>query len=426
MKKIIIIGGGFAGITSAVYLSSKGHKVNLIESSPKLGGRAYSFKSKNETVVDNGQHILMGCYEETLKLLQVIGAEDKIKIQPYLEVEFAEQGGRQFELNAGSKFYPFNLLYSLIKFRAIQFIDRLKVIIFFTRLFFVKTEKLEGKSVKNWLKANNQNENICNALWDFLVIGTLNCNPSEADASVFADVLKKIFFKGNKASVIVIPDVGLSEMYVDKSIEYIKNNDGKISTSEKVIELKRSTNGKINEVITTNSTYTDFDYVISAVPPFALNRIKGAPDNLYDLCDSFEYSPILTVHIWLKSNPFKGDFCGMINSQIHWIFNRGTHITLITSAANKLINLSDDDLIERFCSELEKYFPIFYKELVEDFLVIREKRATFIPTTQITKFRKNIKSVNNNFILAGDWVNTGLPSTIEGAVKSGKIASEKI
>jgi len=150
-----------------------------------------------------------------------------------------------------------------------------------------------------------------------------------------------------------------------------------------------------------------------------INRVK-------EEIGKIEYSSILNIHLWLKENPFKQKFYGLIGSSIHWVFNHGKHISLTTSNANEYSETKNDLIVEKFCSELEKYFPIFKRDLVVDTKVIKEKRATFIPDTQSEIIREKVNSPFTNFIMAGDWANTGLPSTIESAVNSGKAAAEKI
>ena len=128
----------------------------------------------------------------------------------------------------------------------------------------------------------------------------------------------------------------------------------------------------------------------------------------------------------MRSNPFSELFYGLIDSKIHWLFNHGSHITIVISAANDLVNIQNDEIFAIINSELEDYFTIFNRDIVVDYKIIKEKRATFIPTFDLEKKRRNISSPYKNLILAGDWTNTGLPSTIESAVKSGKSAANEI
>ncbi len=449
MKKVIVIGGGFAGLTAAAYLSNSNHKVELIEASPKLGGRAYSFKDDlNGSVVDNGQHILMGCYKETLKFLRLIGADKNFIFQERLKVNFLNDKGRLFKLEATKLFYPLNLLFGLLNFEALSFIDRLRLLKFFLKLYFYSDEELKRLTVHQWLVLEGQNEEIRKTFWDFLAIGALNTNTKKASAKVFGDILKEIFFKGNEAATIVLPAKGLTESYCSEAQSFIEKKGGTINLSEQVIGCE-ILDDEITKVITSKRTLNDFDFVISSVPWFALDKLyKDDEINL-----NFEHSAILTIHIWLnegvkgnselvsESQPvkkmlkqvqhdnvtgkFKEDFYGLIGSPVHWIFNHKDYITLVSSDANELIDKTKEELFEMALEELKKYAGI-EKEEIKSYKVIKEKRSTFIPDNESIDKRPNIKTKIKNLFLAGDWVNTGLPSTIESAVKSGRIVAEGI
>jgi uncharacterized protein with NAD-binding domain and iron-sulfur cluster len=140
---------------------------------------------------------------------------------------------------------------------------------------------------------------------------------------------------------------------------------------------------------------------------------------------NFAHSAILTLHIWLKENRFNENFYGLIGSPVHWIFNHKDYITLVSSDANELIDKTKEDLFEMAVYELKKYAGI-EREEIKSYKVIKEKRSTFIPDNESIDKRPDTKTKIKNFYLAGDWVNTGLPSTIEGAVKSGRMAAEFI
>ncbi|MBE0570983.1 MAG: FAD-dependent oxidoreductase [Ignavibacteriaceae bacterium] len=422
-KKVIVIGGGFAGLSAAAYLANKKYKVTLLEASPKLGGRTYSFLDKEtNTVLDNGQHILMGCYSETLKFLSFIGAKENFHFQKRLEVNFVKEGFRVLPLKSFTFVYPFNLLIGLLKFKAISLSDRASLLKVFSKLPFLTSDKFSNMNIKEWLEKENQSQNVQDAFWKILAVGALNTNIEKASAKIFIDILKQIFLKGNKAATIVLPKYGLSESYCKNAEEFIVKNGGEIILSEPVEKLIISEN-QVTEIHSSEKVFLDFDFVISAIPAFALNRIID-DENIFVLPD-FKYSSILNIHIWLKATKFPEDFFGLINSPLHWVFNKGTHLNIVISDANELVNKSDEDLIEMVKDEMKKFF-LLDSELIIGYKIIKEKRATFIPSNDIIDKRPAQETQIKNLILAGDWVDTGLPSTIESAVKSGRAAAELI
>ena len=422
-KKVIVIGGGFAGLSAAAYLANKKYKVTLLEASPKLGGRAYSFLDKEtNSIIDNGQHILMGCYFETLKFLSLIGAKDNFYFQKQLEVNFVKEGFRVFQLKGFHFVYPINLIVGLLKYVAISLADRLSLLKVFFKLPFLSSDKFSNINIEEWLEKENQSQNVQDAFWKILAVGALNTSIEKASAKIFIDILKQIFLKGNMAATIVLPKYGLSESYCKNAEEYIVKNGGKIILSEPVEKILL--NGeKVTELASSKKTYSDFDLVISAIPAFALNRIID-DENKISIPD-LKHSSILNIHLWLKEVKIPDGFFGLINSPLHWVFNKGTHLNIVISDANELVNKSDEDIIEMVKDEMKKFFLI-NPALISGYKIIKEKRATFIPSNEIIDKRPAQETQIKNLILAGDWVDTNLPSTIESAVKSGRVAADLI
>ncbi len=421
-KKVIVIGAGFAGLSAAAYLSNADYIVEVIEASSKPGGRAYSFVEKETgTIIDNGQHILMGCYNETLNFLKMINALDKVVFQKSLRVNFLKENFNCFPLIADSFPYPFNLLKGLLNYKAISFADRLKLSKFFLKIPFSINSELNKISVEEWLNKENQNEEIKKSFWEILAIAALNANINQASAKVFSVILKEIFFKGNKAAAIVLPGEGLSEIYCKQAKYFVESRGGKIkfleSAEEFIIE-----NSMVVGLKTSRGIIKDFDFVISAVPYFSLKNIhnSGIDSDL-----PLKNSAIVSIHIWLNENRLEKTFYGLINSPVHWIFNHGTHLTLVISDADYLSEKSKEEIMELCTAELKKYVGIERNE-INHFKVIKEKRATFVPTPEAEISRPQTKTSITNLFFAGDWVNTGLPSTIESAVKSGRIAAEYV
>ncbi|MFI5237314.1 MAG: hydroxysqualene dehydroxylase HpnE [Ignavibacteriales bacterium] len=422
-KKVIVIGGGIAGLTAAAYLAKNKFKVTLLEASPKLGGRLYSFIDKEtNSIIDNGQHILMGCYYYTLHFLAMIGATENFYFQKRLEVNFVKEGFQLSSLKSARLIYPFNLIFGLMKFEAIKLSERLDLVKVLIKLPFNPSDKYSNMNVKQWLEYENQSQTIQDAFWKILVVGALNTSIEKASAKIFIDILKQMFLKGNKSAAIVLPKYGLSESYCKTAEKFILDNGGAIFLSEAVEKINIS-NDLVTELQSSRKVISDFDYVVSAIPAYALSRIieTNSKINIPDL----NYSSILNIHIWLKENSIPPGFFGLINSKLHWVFNKGTHLNIVISDANELVNISDEELIGIVKDELKKFF-FLDPELISNYKIIKEKRATFIPSKDTLDNRPVQKTYLKNFILVGDWVDTGLPSTIESAVKSGKVAADII
>lgn len=432
MKHVIVVGGGLAGLSTAVYLSEKNIKATLLEASPKLGGRTYSLFNENQNdVYDNGQHLMMGCYDETLSLLKKLGSYELVEIQKQMEITFVEEGGTQTKLSAPRLFYPLNLLIAILKYKSLSLMDRFRVIDFIMDLGCCADEDLKNLTVLEWLMQKNQNDETIKKLWEILIVGTMNTTPEKASAQIFDEVLREVFLGGSRASKIVLPKTGLSELFSIPAQKLLAAKNCGVLTSERV-ESVTIKNDLIISIKTNKSIYENFDAVVFAIPQHALQKIsfldsseKSTSHRFQLALGEFKYSSILNVHLWLKENPFKEKFYGLIESEIHWLFNHGKHISLTVSSADALCELENEKIIQEFYSELKIYFPIFKKELVTEWKIIKEKRATFIPDCASNELRKSIASPFPNMFFAGDWTDTELPATIEGAVLSGRLAAQK-
>lgn len=423
MKKIIIIGGGLAGLSSAVYLSEAGYKVTIIESSPKIGGRAYSF-THNNTMIDNGQHVLLGSCKYALDFLKTIGSFSKIIMQDKLAMKIRKKGGIEYSLNAVGNIYPLNLFLGLMKYNALPFSDRCKLLLVLIKLKFTDPKQLETLSVKEWLGKNNDSEESLISFWNLIINATMNTSSEKAAASTFVSLLKEIFFQGNYAASMLIPGTDLTDLFCNNAREFILRNGGTINLSERVNYLKFE-KSRLTDVISSKADYHDFDSVVSAIPYYSLRKIlTNNPPPIMD--QEFNYSPIVTTHIWLQKNPFKEKYYGLINSKMHWLFNHDQYVTTVTSCADDLVDLSSDEISKIAVREIKEFFPELSESSISHMKVIKEKRATFIPDAKTEIRRKKIPVGLGNLYLAGDWTNTGLPGTIEGAIKSGKIVAEQI
>lgn len=425
MKKVVVAGGGFAGLSVSCFLANKNFQIELIESSPKLGGRAYSFLNKeSNSLIDNGQHILMGCYNETLNFLKLINAENNLIYQKRLKINFVSKNKNIFLLQAANFPYPFNLLFGLINYKAVTASDRIKIIYFFAKIFLSDVKLLQNKNVESWLDENFQNIKIKKALWEIIAVGALNTNIKKASAKIFADILKQIFFTGNFSSTIILPKYCLTSTYCLPAEKFIKSRNGNLNLSESIIKIEFE-NELAKKIITNKRVISDFDYLILTMPSYSLKKIIGYESILFEELPRFNYSSILNVHIWLKENPLKKKFYGLINSKIHWIFNHNSYISITISDAEEFIAMEKSNLFNLICNELELFFN-FNKGNIQYYKIIKEKKATFIPSSDIINKRPNANTKIKNVFLAGDWTDTGLPATIESAVKSGRKAAESI
>lgn len=424
MKKILIIGGGISGLSAAVLLANEGFEIELIEASPKYGGKTYSF-DYNNTVVDNGQHILMECYSNTLEYVDLIGAREKLEFQETLSTVYIDQSQKYFRLKIPKYFHPFNKILGLLSFDLLNLKDRFSILKLLIKIRLINTDNFTDKTVSKFLEQSGQSKDVISKFWESFVVSTMNTSISDASAKVFIDMAKIVFGGEKKNTNIIIPKVDLSSALIHPAINKLEHGGAKLTTSEKVISIRFDGDQAV-EVQTNKRTISDFDILISSVPIYSLSKIKLFNSSHSIALPKLNYSPIVTVHVWLKNNPLKEKMYNLVGGEFDWVFNHGTYISLVKSSAQKLVTINKNTVIKIVFSELKKYFTILTNIVITDYIMLKEINATFIPDMDSVESRKLIKNSAKNFFIIGDWTNTGLPATIESAVKSSKDVTTRI
>lgn len=434
-EKIIIIGAGISGISAAVYLAKKGYSVEIFETKNLIGGRMYSFanQSMNE-IVDNGQHLLMSAYKNFLALLEELGTIKKIKTQETLDIKFYSKNGNYSRLST----YPFSgkigLLYSLLKMNNLTFSDKINVINFFISLIILKNKK-QNKTVAEYLKSKHQKENIIEKFWQPLCLAVLNLSSELADADLFIQVLKKAFISNQDSSKLIFPAVNLSDL-ISPFGDWFEKHNGKIHFNSRIDNILIN-NNKVDSVFVNGEKHIA-DYYISTVQPYILKKLiaNNNENVLSSKLEEYEYSTIISIYIWLDSEIIDEDFVALLGTETQWIFNlnkitkrasTNNYLYALTiSNADELNLMSNIEIMNLCWSELVSIFPIAKKIKVLDYLVIKNKRATFKANPSIASKRLNSYIGMSNLFIAGDWTNTNLPATIESACISGINASNMI
>jgi zeta-carotene desaturase len=437
---VVVIGGGVSGLAAAVDLTSHGFSVLLVEQKQHCGGRTYSFVHKETgDEVDNGQHLMMGCYRSTLKFLTTIGALSTVTIQKNLSVAFQHSERGLFRLQAVSLPAPLNVLVGLLRFKSLTFLQRLSLLRVGVALLFARPDddaQLQSLTVSEWLAQLHQPEVNKKYLWDILAIGTLNDSPSVVSAALFVKVLQFAFLGRRVNSSMVIPRKGLSSVLVDPAINFLTQNKSVVMTNtgvDRVVIKERSVVGVVLNSGETVSTRA----IVSAVPYFDAPRIfrEGTDVQLSELQSpgNFVSSAIVTVHLWFDKDFVGEEFVALLDSPIHWVFNKSkmygkregeiSYLSLVISGAANFVEREKEEMVALAVSELNRFYPRCADATLIHSLVIKEKRATFSPRVGVERFRPSHTTSVKNLFLAGDWTDTKLPATIEGAAQSGYACS---
>jgi zeta-carotene desaturase len=432
-RRVVVVGGGFAGLAAAVHLARAGAHTTLLERRPFLGGRAYSFADPvTGEVVDNGPHALMGAYTEALDFLGEIGAAAKLRVQPRLRVALAHPELGLGEVAAPAVPGPLQAPLALLRYRLLAPGDRVRLFAGALRLA-ARGSALAGRTVAQALAEVGQSRAACARFWHPLAIATLNEAPELAAAAPFAAVLRRAFFAGARAARFALAAVPLSELYTTDARRAIEGAGGTVLTGAAVAALALD-GERVAAVLLRDGRRIEADAVVLAVPCAALLRLL--PPALRDASPfralaAVGTSPIVSVHLWLdRPVGWGASFLGLLGGRAQWLFDCGPvragghRVASVTSGARFWDDASDEAIAAEVLADAA-VLPGLRDAHCTRSLVVRERHATISLTPAADAVRPAVTTPVANLFLAGDWVQTGLPATIEGAVQTGREAERR-
>ena len=439
---VIVIGAGFAGLSAASRLAGRGARVLVLEARSRLGGRATAFTDRETgELVDNGQHVMLGCYADTLAFLDEIGAGGNVSVQPQLSVSMIDRRGRRSRLTCPTTLPPpLHLVAGVLEWEALSWRDRIAAFAMTTPLKLAYRESQPGarrraaspgETVENWLIRNRQTPTIREMLWNPLALAALNQSPAKASAPPFARVLGEMFGGDARGAAIVLPTRPLHQMYAEPARAYIESRGGTVRTGA-TAKARIGAGGEVS--IENNRERWTAAAVIAAVPWYALPELfVSAPAPLAGVIENarrMESSPIVTVNLWFDRPVIDEPFLGLPGRAMQWVFDKqavfggtASHLSLVSSGAGPMVERSNEDVIAEAHRELVEALPDVRAARLVRATVIREPRATF-SLAPGQPLRPAAETGIRGFYLAGDWTDTGLPATIESAVRSGHRAAD--
>ena len=433
---MVIIGGGFAGLSAAVTLSDRGIDVLLLERRQHLGGRAYSFTdTRTGDTVDNGQHLFMGCYTHTIAFLKQVGCLHKLTFQDQTRIDFLDTQRRFDSFECPPLPPPFHVLAGLFLMKSLSFRDKLRAL-YMGRSLRAGSGENSSLTVADWLTKFKQSERIKERFWYPMAIATLNETPTVASSTMMKTVLQEAFAAGPQASSLGIASVGLSDLYTRAAQDYIEARGGRIRFLAHVHRLIVQKN-RVVALELKSGERIETDFLISTVPPNALWQVLDQELRVGELQNvgKLTSSPIVSINLWFDRPLTERPFLGLLGTNVQWLFNKDVlhqlprktnQLALIISAAHGFTTWTKNRLVEMAVQELQLLLPESRAARLLHSAVVKERDATLSHTVASDSLRPPAKTSIANLILAGDWTQTGLPATIESAVRSGYRAAEMI
>ena len=435
---VVVLGGGLAGIAAACELAAAGRAVTLIEKRPFLGGRAFSFREpETGQEIDNGQHVFLGCCLAYIGLLERLGVTASTHLAPRLEVPVYDRRGNRALLRGADLPAPLHLVPSLLSYRHLGWRDRLRVlyggICIQTTDRRRQAERLEQLTFAEWLRRHGQSEAAITGFWNLIVLPTLNDDIGDVSAAMGLMVFQEGVFASRGSARIGYAKVGLSKLVSDAATGYLTARGGSVllGTGAHSFQVRE---GMVTGVRTSGGTVTGEAYV-AALPPNVLLPMlppELAAGPFFGPARDIAHSPIVALHVWYDRPVMDEPFVCFADSELQWVFNKsrmqgestraGQYICVSQSGAWKYADEPRHRIQAKLLAELARVLPRARTAEVKRALVIKQPQATFRSVPGAAALRPPARTPLDNLFLAGEWIDTGWPGTMEGAVLSGQSA----
>lgn len=423
MPSAIVIGGGLAGLASAVALGQSGFEVDLFEARGFLGGRATSYPLPGDSseVIDNCQHVLLRCCVNLMDFYARLGVANRIQF--YKQFFFIEPGGRTSVLEAGGLPAPLHFTGSFWDLKFLGLADKLAIA---RALWAIREEHgrrgdLDRISMLDWLREKHQPERAILRFWNQVLVSAVNEDLDRMAASHGFQVFWLGFLARTDSYEMGIPAIPLGDLYGPegwKRIPHVRMHFR--APVERVI----TEDGAIRGVIASGQE-NSADYYISALP---FERLPAVIPELDLNLDGFEHSPITGIHLWFDRSVAELPHATLLDRTVQWMFNKasGRYLQLVVSASRSLVEMPRAEIIALAVRELAEFFPLAREAKLQKAHVVKEIRATFSARPGLEQARPPSGTKFRNLFLAGDWTRSGWPPIMEGAVRSGYMAAEAV
>ena len=452
---IVIVGGGLAGLAAASCLVDRGLRITILESRPRLGGRASSFPDPaTGELVDNCQHVSMACCTNLADFCRRVGIAEMLRREP--ELVFLDPRGKVSRFRAGFGPAPFHLTGSFLRARFLRLRDKMAVARGLAGLAWDRADR-PGESFADWLRRHRQTDRAIEMFWGPVLVSALNERLERMDVGHARKVFLDGFLRNRSGFQLELPLVPLGELYGRRLERWLEIHEVAVRLTTGVRSVEPDEDGAIGGVVLRAGDWIAADFVVLAVPFDRADGLIG--DGLRDRIPALsglgtmQSSPITGVHLWFDRAVCPFDHVVTPGRLVQWVFNhtaiqgraapagvepprtedapappagRGQYLQLVISASYDLLALDKVAIRDRVLAELAEIWPAAREAMLLRWWVVTEHGATFAVRPGIESLRPPQRTPIDGLFLAGDWTDTGWPATMEGAVRSGYLAAQEI
>ncbi len=425
-ERVLIIGGGVAGIAAAAHLSHAGFHTTLIERRASLGGRAGSFPDADfGGPIDNCQHVLLGCCRELRHLFDILNIAHRLRF--FSEIEFLGAGGRSGYLSAGWLPSPFHLAPSFWRLPFYSAAEKLLIGRALAHMLIAGRQgrdAVQDETFSHWLGDHQQPPLLLGRFWDTLCLSALNAPADRVGANYGLQTFQEIFLGRRDGHWLGVAECSLSELYGHARASAIFTNTR--------VEKLLMPSARLRGALLSNGQTLWADHIVLAVAPHAaatLLRPLPLATPLIAAIEQLRFAPIIGVH-WLLDRPVMSrPQAALLDHPVQWLFRKdadGHHVHGVISGAEAYVDQPPEQLSMYFWNTILPLLPAARHARVLAHRLIKERRATFVPVPGVDRIRPDQQTKIPGLFLAGDYTNTGWPATMEGAARSGRLVAQRI
>ncbi|MGH7230349.1 MAG: hydroxysqualene dehydroxylase HpnE [Nitrospiraceae bacterium] len=433
-RKALVIGGGPAGLTAALRLSEQAYRVTVIEQESTWGGR-----------LSKGLHtgamptVLLGCHHATLALLKTLGTASRVDFAPAPSFEFVRTGTPPVRFRRPLIPAPWCTLLSLAVFRVLSFRDRWRFLAWLERTWERDPElpaDLDNHTAEAWLRGVGQSEKARLQAWTPLCRFLLGDDLKTASAALFLSTLIRCFMLSRRHSGLALPTDTFNHLLVDPALRILQQRGVQLQPHTAASQIQIN-NQSLTGVRLEDGTMVVADWYVAAIPHRSLSPLL--PERAVTRFSYFQQLPqlidnaALTVHLWVKAADLRPRVLLLAGRPFHWIALRPNRsgdrrllVSLVSTGSQILWNRPDQEIVDLAMIDLRAALPDMEAAHLMEHQIVKEPRAFLSVRPRTTALRPLQQSPFPNFFLAGDWTDTGLPSTLESAIHSGDLCARAI